>query len=118
MSFIPLNGYIEFPLNEIPEDPHMGLSFDYEFAGKRTGDMVSLLIHSWIIDHRGNVFSRKASYFLPRVDAVTAITKHIRTHLIDMGVDDMFCRRLLRDFEVESEKSIPYDNMEFSRQIK
>lgn len=118
MSFNPLSGYIDFPQNEAPEDPHMGINFDYEFAGKRTGEMVSLLIHSWIIDHQGKVYSRKASYFFPRVDAVEAITKHIKAHLTKMGVDDMFCRRLMRDFEVDNEKAIPYDMMEFSRLVK
>jgi hypothetical protein len=34
-----------------------------------------------------------------------------------MGVDDMFCRRLMRDFEVDNEKAISYDMMEFSRQF-
>lgn len=118
MSFRPLDGYIDFPLNKIPEDPHMGLSFDYEFAGKRKGEQVSLLIHSWIIDHRGNVFSRKGEYFLPRVDTIDAITKHVKTHLIDMGVDDMSCRRMMRAFEVDNGKAISYDAMEFNKLLK
>lgn len=110
MTLRPLHGYNDFPANEKPEDPHLGLNFDYEFAGKRMGEQVSLLIHSWIIDYRGNIFSRKASYLLPRIDALPAITKHIRKHLIDMGVDDMSCRRLMRDFKVDNRKCIAVEN--------
>lgn len=117
MNFKPLYGYIDFPFNEKPGDHHLGLSFDYEYAGKRMGEQVSLLIHSWIIDHRGNVYSRKGEYMLPRVNAIDAITKHIKTHLTNMGVDDMSGRRLMRDFEVGKEKSIPYDVMVFSRHL-
>lgn len=113
-----MHGFIELPSNEKPEDPHLGLSFDYEFSGKRMGEQVSLHIHSWIIDYQGKVFSRKGNYLLPRVDAVEAITKHIRNHLMDMGIDDMSCRRLLRDFEVEKEKSIPFDSWTFHKRTK
>jgi hypothetical protein len=49
MSFRPLDGFLDFPENTQPEDLYMGLTFDYEFAGKRMGDQVSLLIHSWVI---------------------------------------------------------------------
>ncbi len=43
MSFRPLYGFIDFPENVKPEDLHLGLTFDYEFAGKRTGELVCLL---------------------------------------------------------------------------
>ena len=62
MSFRPLDGFIDFPLNDIPEDPHMGLDFDYEFAGKKLGEQLSLLVHSWGIDYQGKIYSRKGSY--------------------------------------------------------
>lgn len=115
MRIRPLNGYSDFPENETPEDPHLGLSFDYEFAGERMGEQLSLLVHSWIIDYQGKVFSRKGGYILPRIDAIEAITKHIRDHLVNMGVDDMSCRRLMRDFEVDKEKCIPYDKWTFTK---
>lgn len=113
MSFLPLGGFKDFPENQQPEDPHLGLEFDYEFAGERMGSQVSLLIHSWIIDYQGNIFSRKATYNLPRTEAITCIIRHIQKHLLAMGVDDMSCRRLMRDFEVKGEKAIAYERREF-----
>jgi len=49
MSFRPLDGFIDFPVNTLPEDLDMGLKFDYEFAGKKMGDQVSLII-SWYMN--------------------------------------------------------------------
>jgi hypothetical protein len=118
MSFRPLDGFIDFPQNAQPEDPHMGLTFDYEFAGKRMGDQVSLLIHSWVIDYQGNIFSRKGSYILPRIDAVDCLTKHIRDHIVFLGLDDMSCRRLMRDFELDNKKCIIYNSLEFSKGLR
>lgn len=106
MNYKPLGGYFDLPCDKAPENPHLGLTFDYEFAGKPMGEQLSLLIHSWIIDHPGNIFSRKANYFIPRPNAVECISKHIKDHLIAMGVDDMSCRRLMRDFEVDKKKVI------------
>lgn len=115
MSFRPLNGYLDVPAEDKPEDPHMGLSFDYEFAGKRLGEQVSLLIHSWIVDASGKIYSRRGEYILPRIDALTCLTKHIRDHIVFIGLDDASCRRLMRDFQVDNKKSIPYNSLEFHR---
>ena len=114
MSFRPLDGFIDFPLNDIPEDPHMGLEFDYEFAGKKLGEQLSLLIHTWVVDYEGKIYSRKGSYILPALDSIDCLTMHIRNHLVNLGVDDMSCRRLMRDFEVDNKKSIPYDTLTFN----
>lgn len=114
MSFRPLDGFIDFPLNDIPEDPHMGIEFDYEFAEKRLGEQLSLLIHSWVIDYQGKIYSRKGNYILSASDSIECVIIHIRNHLVNLGVDDMSCRRLMRDFEVENYKSIPYDTLTFN----
>jgi len=118
MSFRPLDGFIDFPENAQPEDPYMELTFDYEFAGKRMGDQISLLIHSWIIDYQGNIFSRKGSYILPRINAVDCLTKHIRDHIVFLGLDDMSCRRLLREFEIDNKKCISYNTLEFDKEVR
>jgi hypothetical protein len=118
MSFRPLDGFIDFPENAQPEDPYMGLTFDYEFAGKRLGDQVSLLIHSWIIDYQGNIFSRKCSYILPRINAAECLTKHIRDHIVFLGLDDISCRRLMRDFELDNKKCITYNTRDFSKEVR
>ncbi|MEP6262881.1 MAG: hypothetical protein ABJ092_14990 [Gillisia sp.] len=115
MSFRPLDGFFDFPISEILEDPHMGLEFDYEFAGKRLGDQLTLLIHSWVIDFQGKIYSRKGNYILPATDSIECITKHIRNHIVHLGVDDMSCRRIMRDFEVDNKKSIPYDTLTFNK---
>lgn len=118
MAYRPLEGYIDFPAGILPEDPHIALCFDYEFAGKRMGEEVSLLIHSWVIDHMNNIFTRRASYILSRVDAVDCISLHIRNHLIAMGLEDMSCRRLMRNFEVDPGKAVAYDLMEFNKIVR
>ncbi len=117
MSFRPLYGFIDFPENVKPEDLHLGLTFDYEFAGKRTGELVCLLIHSWVIDFQGNIFSRKCEYMLPRIKAVDCLTQHIRDHIVFLGLDDMSCRRLMRDFELDNKKCITYDVLEFGKEV-
>jgi len=118
MSFRPLDGFIDFPGNTLPEDLDMDFKFDYEFAGKRMGDQVSLIIHSWVVDYQGNIFSRKGSYILPRINAVECLTKHIRDHIVFLGLDDMSCRRLLRDFELDNKKCITYDTLEFRKEVR
>ncbi len=118
MSFRPLDGFINFPEKDLPEELDMGFTFDYEFAGKRMGDQVSLLVHSWIIDYQGKIFSRKGSYILARIDAVVCLTKHIRDHIVFLGLDDMSCRRLMRDFELDNKKCITYNSLEFSKGVR
>lgn len=57
MSFRPLGGYFGFPMEKLPEDPHLGLDFDYEYACKYMGEQMSLIIQSWVIDYTGKIFS-------------------------------------------------------------
>ena len=111
MSLRPLGGYIDFPLNTLPEDPHLGLTYDYEFAGKPMGEQLELLIHSWVIDDPGNIYSRRATYIIPQINAIECITLHIRNHIISLGVEDMSCRRLMRDLEINKEKAISYESL-------
>ena len=108
MGFSPLDGYMNIPLITKPEDPHMGIRFDYEFSKKRMGDQICLFIHSWIIDHRGSIFSRKATYSIALNDEFECITKHIKDHMISMGLEDMSCRKLMRYFEIDKSKHISY----------
>jgi len=82
------------------------------------GDQVSLLIHSWIIDYQGNIFSRKGSYILVRINAVDCLSKHIRDHIVFLGLDDMSCRRLMRNFELDNKKCITYDTLEFKKGVR
>jgi hypothetical protein len=110
-----MGGYINHPANEIIEDPHHGVEYDYEYAGEKVGEQLSLLIHSWIIDYEGKVYSRKGTYILHRKDAIECISEHLKGHLVNMGVDDMTCRRLMRGFTVDKNKCIPYDIFTFNR---
>lgn len=109
MNYRPHEGHIDFPEGKTLEDPHLDINFSYEFAKKSMGDQLFLLVHSWIIDYQGNIFSRKSSYLLARTDAIDCLTRHIRNHLVNMGVDDMSCRRLMRDFEVDNGRNISYE---------
>lgn len=34
MDYRAHGGYIDLPSDKVPEDPHLDLAFDYEFAGK------------------------------------------------------------------------------------
>lgn len=111
MSFKPLGGYLDLPSENMLEDSHMGVDFGYEYARDLMGDQMSLVIHSWVIDYLGTIFSRKATYLISRIDEVECITKHTRNHLIEVGIDDMSCRRLMRYFEVDNSKIVSYESI-------
>jgi len=54
---------------------------------------------------------------LPRLKAVDCLTQHIRDHIVFLGLDDMSCRRLLRDFELDNKKCVVYDVLEFGKEV-
>jgi len=55
---------------------------------------------------------------LPRIKAVDCLTQHIRDHIVFLGLDDMSCRRLMRDFELDNIKCVTYDVLEFGKGVR
>lgn len=116
MKFRPLGGYLDIPVNGEIEDT-LNLVFDYQFMGKRNGEILDLLIYSCVIDYNENIFKRKSKYLIKRIDAVKCITYHIKNHLKNLGIADMELRRLTRDFEVDKSKTLKYDVYKFDNNL-
>jgi len=53
---------IFFPVNEVIENAHLGVHFDYWFMGKTDKEMCDLIIQTTIYDHRENDLSKEVIY--------------------------------------------------------
>ncbi|SDL72106.1 hypothetical protein SAMN04488034_10920 [Salinimicrobium catena] len=116
MKYRSVGEVIDSPKKQWIPEAHLGVEFDYSFMGKGMGQTgVHLFIKTIIVDSFENQFTRKTEHILQRREVKDCIRWRIQEHLKSVGVDMVQIRGLLRDFEVDMEKVIPYDPANFKR---
>lgn len=106
---------IFFPVNEVIENAHLGVHFDYWFMGKTDKEMCDLIIQTTIYDHKGKPFIKRSYQDLKRYLVLEHIKTRIIEHLREMGVDPVQISGLMRDFEVDKTKCRDFDMDVFRR---
>ena len=96
-------------------DAQYGVTYDYAFAGERNGEMVQLLLLTQVIDHLGQIYTRRSQYLLKRELVIDCIQSALKEHLLLVGVDPVQVRGLMRDFEFDKGKKVEFDVREFGK---
>lgn len=115
MKFRPLGNYQDTPTNQKINDPHIGVTFNYSYMGNTTGEMCELYVETVVYDHFENAFFRRSQHVLKRNLAKECIAFRVREHLLDVGVDRVQANGLLREFEVDKNRCLPFDPDAFKR---
>lgn len=101
------------PEGGFPEDPHLGVEFEYRFMGQTKGVYCTLLLKTVIYDHSGRSFSRKSKFLLPRIQVRECIRENLKDHLQDLNVPVTQIQGMLRDFKVARSKCLAFDPHQF-----
>ena len=112
----PLGGYKDSHPEPIIDQPHLGVTVDYKFAGKKfspTGTQVSLVIWTYVYDHQERIYERRSHQIVSRKEVKDLIRSRIEDHLKDLGVDPVQRKGLLRGWELDNSKCTSYDLREF-----
>ena len=93
------------------EDSLKGVKFDYYFTGKRVGPsgQIELHITSVVTDWQENVYVRRAWFMGHKKGWKEVIRLFILNHLDDLSTGIQLIKAMLRDFEVNNEKFVPWE---------
>lgn len=95
------------------KDGMRGVTFDYNYSGKRVGPVgqIELNVTSIVTDWAGNIYYRTCRYLGHHEGWKRCIRSHIIKHLTDLQVGVMQVRALTGNFEANKSKcKIPQDD--------
>ena len=109
----PLGGNKDSPPTATIEQPYLGVTVDYKFAGKNfspNGSQCSLLLWTYVYDHRESLYERRSYQIVPRKEVKDLIRSRIEDHLKDLGIDPVQRKGIMREWELDNSKCVPYDS--------
>lgn len=93
------------------ENSIRGVSFDYYFTGRREGPSGQIELHvtSVVTDWQENVYIRKAWFLGHKHHWKPVIRKFLLDHMDDLDTGIQLIKSLLREFEVDNRKFVPWE---------
>ncbi|MDT0689363.1 hypothetical protein RM549_06170 [Salegentibacter sp. F188] len=77
-------------------------SFDYLFSGTRNGEIIELVVLTWIIDVDDHLFIRYCNYMGSAARWKEVFESQLKSQMVDLSVGSAFIKSSLRFFEVDN----------------